>query len=186
MARTARLPKKEIIARLFRVFQECGYEGASLKMLADAAGLSKASLYHYFPGGKEEMAEVVLARAGTGLQKHIFAPLSGAPDVAALQESLDGVGRYYDGDIPICLMNGLTMGAGFELFGSGIASAVEAWRLAFEEAFAAISGDGEEATAWSRYAIERIQGALILCRVLRSRAPLEACLEELKGDVAAL
>lgn len=186
MPRTPKLPKNEIILRLFRVFQLCGYEGASLKMLSDAAELSKASLYHYFPDGKEQMAKTVLARAGVNLQKHVFAPLQQTSDKNALLGSLDGVLRYYDGDIPMCLMNGLTMGTGGELFGDAIAKAVAAWRRGYEDCYYSISGDSDEAAAWSSYAIERIQGALIVSRVQGSRQPFEGCIEELKGDIANL
>ncbi|TGQ06111.1 helix-turn-helix domain-containing protein, partial [Mesorhizobium sp. M00.F.Ca.ET.217.01.1.1] len=38
------------------VFREHGYEGASLALIGAATGLGKGSLYHFFPGGKEEMA----------------------------------------------------------------------------------------------------------------------------------
>lgn len=186
MPRTARLPRNEIIARLFRVFQLCGYEGASLKMLADAAELSKASLYHYFPDGKEQMAEAVLARAGADLQKHVFLPLQQKDVQNALIGSLEGVLQYYRGDIPICLMNGLTMGAGSDLFGKEISDAVEAWRRAYENSYFMITGDAEEAAAWSSYAIERIQGALIVSRVQGSRQSLEACIAEMKGDISSL
>ncbi|MBU6419441.1 MAG: TetR/AcrR family transcriptional regulator [Proteobacteria bacterium] len=55
--------KDEVIDRLFPVFRDRGFEGASLADLSRASGLGRSSLYHYFPGGKEEMAEAVLVRA---------------------------------------------------------------------------------------------------------------------------
>jgi TetR/AcrR family transcriptional repressor of lmrAB and yxaGH operons len=186
MPRPAKQPKSIVLECLSRVFQKNGYEGASLKMLADAADLSKASLYHYFPGGKAEMAAAVLARAGSRLQRHIFDPL-GATDVeTGLVASLKGVGDYYDGEIPICLMNGLTMGTGQVLFGHAIKQTVDAWQGAYEKAYLQIVNERGEAQAWAAYAIERIQGALILCRVSGSRMPLENCLTELQGDVNGL
>lgn len=57
--------KAKIIDRLFVVFRDRGYEGASLADLSHATGLGKSSLYHHFPGGKEEMAEAVLEQAKT-------------------------------------------------------------------------------------------------------------------------
>jgi len=50
----------EILVGLATVFRSRGYEGASLKELAEATGLKKASLYYRFPNGKQEMAEAVL------------------------------------------------------------------------------------------------------------------------------
>ncbi|MEP1982729.1 MAG: helix-turn-helix domain-containing protein, partial [Maribacter dokdonensis] len=50
----------EILTGLTKVFRSRGYEGASLKELSEATGLKKASLYHRFPNGKQEMADAVL------------------------------------------------------------------------------------------------------------------------------
>ena len=187
MSRPAKLPKSDIVERLAAVFQLNGFAGASLKMLADAAGLSKASLYHYFPSGKEEMATHVLGQAGARFQSLILRPL-GTDDRAAgrLHQSLDGTAIYYSGDEPVCLMNSLLVGGGAALFASQIKSVVEIWQQKLGLAYADAGADSREAKAWAAYAVERIQGALILCRVHAERAPLEACLLELKADVALL
>jgi TetR/AcrR family transcriptional regulator len=38
-----------IVAAAVRIFAECGYEGAAIASVADAAGLSKQNLMYYFP-----------------------------------------------------------------------------------------------------------------------------------------
>jgi len=187
VARTAKLSKPVIIERLSAVFQASGYAGASLKMLADAAALSKASLYHYFPGGKQEMATHVLGQAGVRLQAMILAPLNtAASGHDRLHQSLDGTARYYSGAVPVCLMNSLLAGGGTDLFAGQIQSVVDIWQRDLGKAYADAGADNREAKAWAAYAVERIQGALILCRVRAVRAPLEACLSELKADVDLL
>ena len=50
------LSKEEVLARLMATFRSDGYDGASLAELSQRTGLGKSSLYHYFPGGKAEMA----------------------------------------------------------------------------------------------------------------------------------
>ncbi len=55
--------KLELISILDEVFRRRGYDGATLSVLSRACGLGKASLYHHFPGGKDEMADVLLQRA---------------------------------------------------------------------------------------------------------------------------
>jgi AcrR family transcriptional regulator len=45
--------KERLVAALSDTFRTHGYGGASVAVLLRAAGLSKASLYHHFPGGKE-------------------------------------------------------------------------------------------------------------------------------------
>ncbi len=55
--------KLQLISILDDVFRRRGYEGATLAELSRACGLGKASLYHHFPGGKDEMANLLLRRA---------------------------------------------------------------------------------------------------------------------------
>jgi AcrR family transcriptional regulator len=72
--------KAEIVGRLFVVFQDRGYEGASLADLSQATGLGKSSLYHHFPRGKEQMAEAVLEQGRTFIKTAVA-------DVAKSNES---------------------------------------------------------------------------------------------------
>ena len=72
------LPKSELLARLSDTFRRLGYDGASITDIASATGLGKSSLYHYFPGGKEQMAADVLTDLAQALEANLFAPLSGA------------------------------------------------------------------------------------------------------------
>ena len=147
------------------------------------SGLSKASLYHHFPGGKEEMAEKVLGEEGVRLQQLVLSHLEQDNPAEALLASLQGVREFYSGDIPQCLMNSITLGRGGDLFGVSVAAAVKTWQGKLAERYEDLGASEEEAVSWSRYAVERIQGALVVCRVQASRAPLESSLEELEGDV---
>ncbi|WP_262692203.1 TetR/AcrR family transcriptional regulator [Kordiimonas aestuarii] len=178
MPRIAKYTKTGMAERLTLVFKAYGYEGASLSMLADAVGLSKASLYHHFPGGKVDMAAHVLAHSGARLQRFVLAPLLGKGRGAdRIGQSLEGTAHYYDGDMPICLMNSLLLGEGRAHFGARIEGAVAAWTAGLASAMR--EAGGEEPEAWSHMVIERVQGALVLCRVRGHRWPLESCLENL-------
>jgi len=64
----ALMSRDEVVERLVGVFQRCGYDGASLSELSAATGLGRSSLYHHFPGGKEEMARAVIARVGAWMR----------------------------------------------------------------------------------------------------------------------
>jgi TetR/AcrR family transcriptional repressor of lmrAB and yxaGH operons len=46
--------KADVVPLVAEVFRELGYEGTSLSSITDKTGLSKGSLYHFFPDGKEE------------------------------------------------------------------------------------------------------------------------------------
>lgn len=178
--RVAKYSKSALAGKLDGVFRAYGYEGASLAMLSSATGLSKASLYHHFPRGKEDMAAHVLARSGAQLQQLVLAPLSTKDDpLDRLKASLDGAARYYAGDVPMCLMNSLMVGDGASLYGKQVHQAVKAWMRGLAGALADGGIAVDAADAWAQAAIERLQGALVLCRVSSSREALEACLEDL-------
>lgn len=183
MPRPATLSRSELLAKLSGVFRQFGFDGTSMQQLSKVSGLSKASLYHHFPGGKEEMAEKVLGEEGVRLQQLVLSPLDADDPLEALLASLRGVKEFYSGAVPQCLMNSITLGHGGALFGVNVASAVNSWRDRLAKKYEMLGASGEEASSWSNYAVERIQGALVICRVQANRQPLDNCLEELEGDV---
>jgi AcrR family transcriptional regulator len=107
----ALITKDEVLDRLTRVFREAGYEAATLSRLSQATGLVKASLYHYFPGGKHDMAAAVLGRANSWLESQVLAPLAG---VGTPKERLEAMAvaldAYYSGGRDGCLLGLLSQG----------------------------------------------------------------------------
>src|SRR5438128_12196121 len=59
----------DLLAHASRIFCEKGYEGASMRDLSRATGMSLAGLYHYFES-KEELLYLI--------QKHAFTTISDA------------------------------------------------------------------------------------------------------------
>lgn len=175
-----RLSAYEVISRITPVFRDYGYDGASLTALSAAAGLSRASLYHHFPGGKEDMARAVLARSGAALMRLIIAPLSHPLSPTERTKAMfDGVKNYYQGDPPTCLMNSLTLGQGCALFSSDVAAAVAAWQKALSAMFRDGGLNNDVASAQAIEVIERIQGGLILARVTGNKAAFHASIDDL-------
>ena len=85
----------DLCDRVGEVFRVLGYSGASISAVAGSAGLSKASLYHHFPGGKLQMAERVVDRATGSANARVFEPLHSAdPALARLNSMLDGYLQY--------------------------------------------------------------------------------------------
>ena len=61
-----------------RLFTEHAYEEISMREVAEAAGVSKALLYHYFPS-KIDLFKAAVAEAATELQRRIEPSGSGTP-----------------------------------------------------------------------------------------------------------
>lgn len=179
-----RLSASQVINLIMPVFRDYGYDGASLTILAKASGLSRGSLYHHFPDGKQEMARAVLLRSGAELARLVMAPLTRAESaIDRINAMYDGVKNYYKGDPPVCLMNSLTLGAGRELFGDSVGAAVMAWRTRLASVLVLGGLAGDEAAAVSAAAIERIQGGLIIARVCGSKSAFDEDIDKQALDI---
>jgi TetR/AcrR family transcriptional repressor of lmrAB and yxaGH operons len=88
--------RADLLPVLAETFREHGYEGASLSRISQATGLGKGSLYHFFPGGKAEMVEAVLAEIEGWFATHVFEPLREAGDPeAAVEAMFETVTEYF-------------------------------------------------------------------------------------------
>jgi TetR/AcrR family transcriptional repressor of lmrAB and yxaGH operons len=174
----ALIPKEQVVARLFVVFRDHGYEGASLAELSRATGLGKSSLYHYFPGGKEDMARAVLDFVDGWFAQNVFAPLSGKGSPRErLQRMLDAMERLYGGGREPCLLGSLaTAGASRALFDKRLRAAFGAWVDAIERV--AIEGGVPKRIARARAedVIVTLEGALVLAAGLDDPAPFRRAL----------
>lgn len=79
------------------LFRRQGYNGTSLKQVTDAAGAPTGSLYHHFPGGKQELAVVVLWTSGSAYRELLEAIWDAAEDpVSAVGDFFDGAARLLE------------------------------------------------------------------------------------------
>lgn len=166
--------------RLTRVFRLYGYEGASLSRISQATGLQRASLYHRFPGGKEEMAKAVLARAGDWLARRILAPLAGAgPPAKRIRLMADRLRQFYSGGRQSCLLDSLSFSADQSEIKKHIKEGMKAWVRALAAVGREAGLPGRMAQQRAEDAIARIQGALVLARAIDDTGPFERTLRAL-------
>ena len=103
--------RRDVIPVLAELFRENGYEATSLALIGAATGLGKGSLYHFFPGGKDEMARAVLADIDRWFETLIFQPLEQRPDPqAAISAMFDDVSAYFRSGRRVCLVGVLALG----------------------------------------------------------------------------
>lgn len=162
--------RAEIIAALAEVFREHGFDGASLALIGRATGLGKGSLYHFFPGGKEEMAAAVLAEIDLWFQAHVFTLLRDAPDPrAAIREMLGAVDHYFRSGRRVCLVGAFALGDARDRFTSQVRGYFAAWRDSLADALTRTGHAPETARALAEDAVGGIQGALVLARALNDQ-----------------
>ena len=73
-----------------RLLRDQGYAATGRAQLLAESSVSNGSLYHYFPGGMEELAEAALEASGQMVAEALREVLEGAPGAAA------GVCRFLD------------------------------------------------------------------------------------------
>jgi TetR/AcrR family transcriptional repressor of lmrAB and yxaGH operons len=73
-----------------RLLRDQGYSATGLAQVLAESGVSNGSLYHHFPGGKEDLAEATLEASGQAVADKLAEALDGAPNVGI------GVARFLD------------------------------------------------------------------------------------------
>ncbi|HEV8693043.1 MAG TPA: TetR/AcrR family transcriptional regulator [Lysobacter sp.] len=178
------LSREAVVDRLLGAFRRFGYDAASLGQLSKATGLGRSSLYHYFPGGKEEMARAVFDRVDEWARAAILAPMlaSGTPE-QRLDEVIAALDGYYAGGAEACLFGNLVVGDARDLFQDRLGAAFRKLidglaRLAREKGV-----PDRDAQQRAEDAVVRIQGALIVARGLGDPAPFRRVLKRLPQDL---
>jgi TetR/AcrR family transcriptional repressor of lmrAB and yxaGH operons len=152
---------------LAETFRTYGFEGASLARIAAATGLGKGSLYHFFPGGKEEMAAAILGEIERWFETEVFAPLREAADPASgIAAMLATVASYFQSGRRTCLLGAFALGDTRDRFARAIADYFIAWRGALAAALQRAGHSAAAADELAEDVIAAIQGALVLARAL--------------------
>jgi AcrR family transcriptional regulator len=182
-----KIEHEELVEKLFEVFRTSGYDGASIMQLAAATGLKKASLYHRFPRGKEEMAEIVLDYADRWMEEHVIRILEAdtAP-LARLKEALEQVNNFYGKGEKACLLRSLSLGTGAGLFQSGVQRSFARLQEGFQAVGADLGLSPGEAKRMAENIIIRIQGSLLLTSATKDSSIFERTLMEINREALTL
>jgi AcrR family transcriptional regulator len=162
MARTI-AERHDVIPLLAEVFRQYGYEGATLSRMTEGTGLGKGSLYHFFPGGKQEMAAAVLEEIDRWFQEHVYTPLreDGEPGVAHMFAAVES---YFLSGRKVCLLGFFALGNERDIFVEHISSYFRDWVDALVVALAQGDAPSEETRELAEHIVGGIQGALVLAR----------------------
>ena len=167
-----------IVRAAAALFRRNGYSATGINEIAEVSGAPKGSLYHYFPGGKEQIAEAAVRFAGAGvvatLEQLEQAHSSAASMILAYCELLAGwmaKSGFRDGcPIATTLLESAPQSA--EMAAAG-REAFAGWCAVIARALVR-DGFGEaEARRLSTLTVSSLEGALILARVEASARPIE-------------
>ena len=157
--------RNDILPLLAEVFRAHGYEGATLSLISEATGLGKGSLYHFFPGGKQQMAEEVLAEIDGWFEANVFAPLRESKDPKrAMLAMIDNVDAYFRSGRRICLVGVIALGSSRDMFVDQVKGYFVDWKEALAGTLRRSGLSASAAKLRAEEALVAIQGALILAR----------------------
>ncbi len=174
------MSKEQVLPQLVSVFQHYGYEGATLARLSDTTGLKKASLYHYFQGGKEQMASAVLEYVADWFDKNVFTPLqSSQPPRERIQEMSQGLEEFYhSGEVP-CLLSVMSVGEANNLFHQQLEASLKHWLDLLTKVVQETGVTADTAKQRAEDALMMVQGALVLVRVTNNTQPFKRAISRL-------
>jgi AcrR family transcriptional regulator len=171
--------KDRIIGAAAELFQRHGYTGTGLKQISRESGAPFGSLYHFFPGGKEQLTAETLRWSGEGYQLIVEAVLENAPDL------LTGLHDCFAGAADVLVATDFADACPIETVALEVASSNERLRLVtadiFDNWIQAIASRGEVAGLAPAVArdlgiafIASLEGAFVLARGLKSTEPMYA------------
>lgn len=159
--------RADVVPLLAEVFREHGFEGASLAVIGERTGLGKGSLYHFFPGGKEEMAAAVLAEIDGWFEAEVYRPLRESADPrVAINGMIGAVDDYFRSGRRICLVGAFALDNVRDRFATAVKGYFAEWRSALASALERAGSPPDLARALSEETVIAIQGALVLSRAL--------------------
>ncbi|NLS16862.1 TetR/AcrR family transcriptional regulator [Rhizobium sp. P40RR-XXII] len=179
MVRTV-FEKPDAIALVAEVFRELGYEGASMSKITARTKLSKGSLYHFFPGGKEQMAAEIMAHIDAWFVTEMFEPLEGEKPRAAIARMWETTDSYFRSGRRVCLIGAFALDETRDRFSAAIRGYFHRWIEALAGALLKAGLSGTKARALAEEAVIGIQGALTLARALGDETIFGRSLARLK------
>jgi AcrR family transcriptional regulator len=167
-----------------RLFGERGFAGAGLRDVVAHSAAPRGSIYHYFPGGKAQLAQEAVDLAADAAT----VPLKRARDpVAALHACLDGWRRRLeesDFQAGSTIAAVATTPADVEGTREAAAAAYERWAETFADVLRENGVRRKKAARLATLASAAIEGAVVLCRARGDTAPLDDVGRELEVAIA--
>jgi AcrR family transcriptional regulator len=170
--------KARILDATADLFRRYGYTGTGLKQVVADANAPFGSLYHHFPGGKEELGADVIHRSGAMYFEIVAAVIEAAPDlVTAMRDCFAGAAAVLEATdfadaCPIATV-ALEVANTNERLRIACAEVFESWIEGAIARFRPAGLDDATARELSVLFITLIEGAFVICRAARSTEALE-------------
>ncbi len=182
--------RQRMIAAANRLFQGHGYHGTALVDVVEAGNASRGSIYFHFPGGKEEIGVEVAIDHGAFAVTAVNRAASRSTTAAELIFVLidDFATAIAQGSFAFgCPLTAMVadMSGHSEPIRAATRRAFDDWHAALAARLAETGLTAEDSRAIAGLTVSAIEGAIILCRVQHSRAPLDDASRQITTLAAA-
>jgi AcrR family transcriptional regulator len=170
--------RDRIVERSAELFRRQGFASTGVKQIVAEASAPFGSLYHFFPGGKEQLgAEVIRWSGGVYGQLIDAFFLPGADPVTATREFFAGAAETlrdsdYADACPIATV-ALEVSSSSEPMRQACADVFDSWVDAATERLRDSGLPRRRSRELAISMLASLEGAFVLCRALRSTEPLE-------------
>lgn len=170
--------RERIVGASAELFRRHGYTGTGVKQIVETAGAPFGSLYHFFPGGKEELGAETIRWSGAIYEQLIEAVFGPAPDVVTgVRAFFDGAAQTlretdYADACPIATV-ALEVASTSEPLRQATADVFQRWIDAGAERFAAAGIPQDQARELTTFMLCALEGAFVLGRAMRTTEPVE-------------
>jgi len=177
--------RERIVQQSADLFRLQGYSATGVKQIVEAAQAPFGSLYHFFPGGKEQLGAEAIRVSGALYEQLIPAVLDPAPDpVTGVRNFFAGAAEHlretdYADACPIATV-ALEVSSTSEPMREACAEVFNEWIDATSTRLGAAGVPRRRARALALTLLCSLEGAFVLARALRSTEPLEHA-----GDASA-
>lgn len=176
---SANSTRSRILAGAARLFRRGGFAGTGIKAIVRRSGAPYGSLYHFFPGGKEELGVAAIVEGGETYRQLVEAFFEHTDDV------VDATRRFFEGAAELLEATDYEDACPIATIALEVASINEPMRAAAAQAFDSwidvlerrLTSEGIERERANGLAVEvfcSIEGAFLLARTTRCAAPLRS------------
>jgi AcrR family transcriptional regulator len=171
--------RDRIVYASAELFRRQGYTGTGLKQVVAQAEAPFGSLYHFFPGGKEQLADEVIRQGGRFFGELFRSIAEDAPDVVtAVAQWFDGAAQTlrdtgYADACPIATV-ALEVASTSEPLRQATADVFESWLDGAAAFFATAGIPDEKSRELAITVVAALEGAFVLSRATRSTEHVDA------------
>lgn len=185
--------RARMVATTARLLMTQGYHGTGLGQVLEEARAPKGSLYHHFPGGKEELAAEAVRRSAEEWRVAVLAVVEASPSpsplraVRAVCELLATrleASAFRDG-CPVATV-ALEASASSDLMHEACSEAYRTWQLVLADRLLAHGLPAARAARLGTTILAAVEGGLLLAKAARSGEPLRRVGEEIEALLGLL